>query len=230
MNIAVVLAGGTGQRMGSNVPKQFVDVNGKPVIVHTLEVFENHPLIDAIIVVCIKSWMDRARTMLEKFGIQKVVRIVEGGDCVQQSTYNGLRAANEWVSDKADKDYLVVVHDSVRPMIGNSLITANIENALKYGNSITVAAPTDTFIIEENGKHRLCSRKQIHIVRAPQVFRLNNILQLHEQAIADGKQGYSDCCSLLCEYGIPFHETMGDNTNIKITYPEDMMMFKRLKG
>lgn len=228
MNIAIVLAGGTGQRMGSDVPKQFIEVNGKPVIVHTMSVFEQHPLIDAIIVVCLKSWMDRARTMLEKFGISKVVRIVEGGDCVQQSTYNGLRAANEWVAsiaqknDKADEDCMVVIHDSVRPMINNELITANIENTRKYGNSITVAPPTDTFVIEENGKQRLCPRKQVHIVRAPQVFRLNDILRLHEQAIADGKQGYSDCCSLLCEYGIPFHETMGDNRNIKITYPEDL--------
>lgn len=228
MNIAVVLAGGTGQRMGCDVPKQFIEVNGKPVIVHTLSVFERHPLIDAIIVVCLKSRMDRAKTMLEKYGISKVVRIVEGGGDVQQSTYNGLCAADKWMHGKADndEDCMVVIHDSVRPMINNELITANIENARKYGNSITVAPPTDTFVIEENGKQKLFPREHVHIVRAPQVFRLNDILRLHEQAARDGKHGFSDCCSMLCEYGIPFHETMGDNTNIKITYPEDMMMFK----
>lgn len=237
MNIAVILAGGCGQRMGSDIPKQFIEVSGKPILMYTLDVFEMHPLIDAIIVVSLKSWMDRTKVMMKSYNINKVVRVVEGGDNVQQSTYNGLCAAKEWLEDFNQKegmanvnDCIILIHDSVRPMINEELITRNIENARRYGNSITVAPPTDTFIIEEEGEHRLFPREHVHIVRAPQVFFLNEIMKLHERAIADGKQGYSDCCSLMCEYGIPFHETMGENVNIKITYPEDVMMFSRVKG
>lgn len=234
MNVAVILAGGRGQRMGGDVPKQFMEVNGKPIIIHTLDVFENHPLIDAIIVVCLEQWTDKVHTMVDIYNINKVAKIIEGGDNVQQSICYGLKAAKEWCVQKAEgktqvtDDCMVVIHDSVRPVINENLITTNIENARIYGNSITVAPPTETFIIEENGKHRLFPRKQVHIVRAPQVFPLNEILKLHEQAAHDGRLDYSDCCSLMCEYGIPFHETMGESTNIKITYPEDIILFQSL--
>lgn len=228
MNIAIILAGGRGQRMGSDVPKQFMEVNGLPIIMYTLDVFMQHPLIDAIIVVCLKSWTEELWTMLRKHGADKVVRIVEGGANVQESTYNGLCAAKDWMDGKTDEECMVVIHDSVRPLINDDLITRNIETARIHGNSITVAPPTDTYVVGENDDHRLLPREQVHIVRAPQVFRLKDIIRLHEQVMTDGKQGYSDCCSLLCEYGIPFHKTIGDSCNIKITYPADITLFRSL--
>lgn len=230
MNIAIITAGGTGQRMGSSIPKQFIEVNGKPIILYTLEVFNNHPLIDAIIVVCCKSWIKRLQNMVDKSYLDKVVKIVEGGKEGQQSIYNGLCAAKQWCEEQGNEasDTIVLIHDSVRPLGTPDLITRNIEDVQTYGNSITVIRPTETFIVEEDGKHRMLQRNDIHIVRAPQCFYLDKIMELHQQAIADGKSAYRDCCSMLCDYGILFHETEGPSTNIKITYPSDIFLFRSL--
>lgn len=230
MNIALITAGGTGQRMGSNIPKQFLEVNGKAIILYTLEIFNNHPQIDAIIIVCCKPWMKRLQMMVNKAYLDKVVKIVEGGKEGQQSIYNGLCATNLWCEEQGReaKDTIVLIHDSVRPLVANDLINRNIEDVQQYGNAITVIRPTETFIVEEGGKHRMLERSDIHVVRAPQCFYLDKILRLHQRAIADGKSAYRDCCSMLCDYGIPFHETEGPSTNLKITYPSDILMFRSL--
>lgn len=230
MNIAVITAGGIGQRMGANIPKQFMEVNGKPIILYTLEIFNNHPEIDAIVIACCKPWMRRLQMMVDKAYLEKVVKIVEGGEEGQQSIYNGLCATKQWCEEQVvkDSDAVVLVHDSVRPLVSHDLITQNIEDVHKYGNSITVIRPTETFIVEEDGKHKMLQRNDIHIVRAPQCFYLDKILRLHQRAIADGKSEYRDCCSMMCDYGIPFHETEGSTTNIKITYPSDILLFRSL--
>lgn len=230
MNIAIITAGGTGLRMGSNIPKQFLEVNGKAIILYTLEIFNNHPQIDAIIIVCCKPWMKRLQMMVDKAYLDKVVNIVEGGKEGQQSIYNGLCAAKEWCKEQECNvsNAVVLVHDSVRPLVNHDIIDRNIEDVQKYGNSITVIRPTETFIVEEEGKHRMLERNNIHVVRAPQCFYLDMILRLHKRAIADGKSEYKDCCSMMCDYGIPFHETEGSTTNIKITYPSDILLFRSL--
>lgn len=234
MNIAIILAGGAGLRMGSETPKQFIEVNSKPIVIYTMDIFQSHPLIDAIILVCKDTWMEKAKMWIKEYDLSKVVSIVSGGEEIQESIYNGLQAADEWVKtispsdNKNDEDSIVLVHDSVRPMIDHDIITTNIENARNYGNSITVAPPSETFIVNDNDKPQLFRRDNVHIVRAPQCFYLQDILSLHQRANDDGKTGYSDCCSLLCEYQIPFHETMGDSMNIKITYPADIAIFRAL--
>lgn len=230
MNIAIITAGGSGKRMGSNIPKQFLEVNSKPIILYTLEIFNNHPEIDAIIVVCCKQCMKRLQMMVDKAYLDKIVKIVEGGKEGQQSIYNGLSAAKLWCEEQGCKtsDAVVLVHDSVRPLVTHDLITRNIEDVRTYDNSITVIRPTETFIVEEKGRHRMLQRNDIHVVRAPQCFYLDKILALHQQAIADGKSEYKDCCSMMCDYGIPFHETEGPTTNIKITYPSDILLFRSL--
>lgn len=230
MNIAIITAGGIGKRMGSNIPKQFIEVNSKPIILYTLEIFNNHPQIDAIIVVCCKQWMKRLQMMVNKAYLEKVVKIVEGGREGQQSIYNGLRSAKEWCEEQGCNvsDAIVLVHDSVRPLVSHDLIAHNIEDVNKHGNSITVIRPTETFIVEEDGKQKMLKRNDIHVVRAPQCFYLDKILRLHQRAIADGKSEYRDCCSMMCDYGIPFHETEGPSTNIKITFPSDIMLFHSL--
>ena len=220
--------------MKSHTPKQFLEVNGKPIILYTIEEFDRHPMVDAIVVVCLEGWIKKLRMIVARNGLDKVVKIVKGGEEGQQSIYNGLIAAREWLKEQAENacvtenDNIVLVHDSVRPMVSEELITQNINNVETYGNSITVAPPTETFIVSENNSHRLYNRKDVHVVRAPQCFRLTDIINLHERAIIDGKKGYKDCCSMLCEYDIPFYETLGDNLNIKITYPTDIIMFRSL--
>lgn len=216
--------------MGSSIPKQFIEVNGKPIILYTLETFNNHPEIDAIIVVCTKQWMKRLQMMVERAYLEKVVKIVEGGEEGQQSIYNGLCAASQWCEEQGQEvsDAIVLVHDSVRPLVTSNLISCNIENVRQYGNSITVIRPTETFIVSDGGRHRMLERNDIHVVRAPQCFYLDKILRLHKKAIADGNTSYRDCCSMLCDYGIQFHETEGPSTNIKITYPSDILLFRSL--
>lgn len=230
MNIAIITAGGTGRRMGATIPKQFMKVNGKAIVLYTIEAFNNHPQIDGIIIVCYKPWMKRLRMMVDQAFLDKVVKIVVGGKERQQSIYNGLCAAEMWCEEQGckAKDAIVLIHDGVRPLVSQDLITRNIEDVLKYDNAITVIRPTETFIVEENGKHRMFQRNDVHIVRAPQSFYLDKILKLHQLAIVDGKSDYKDCCSMLCDYGIPFHETEGPSTNIKITYPSDMFLFRSL--
>lgn len=224
MNIAIITAGGRGERMGNSIPKQFVEVNGKKIILYTLEVFENHPQIDAIIIVCLKEWINDVRQLVKHYYINKVVSIVEGGTEGQQSICNGLCEAERLYP----ADSIVLIHDSVRPMIDQKLISQNIADVECHGNTVTVVPSVETFIVEEKETKKMIKREDVHVVRAPQCFRLNDILSLHRQAIADGKSQYRDCCSMLCDYDIPFHETIGPSTNIKITFPSDILMFRSL--
>ncbi|MBQ0119511.1 MAG: 2-C-methyl-D-erythritol 4-phosphate cytidylyltransferase [Bacteroidales bacterium] len=228
MNIAIITAGGIGSRMGNKIPKQFIDVNGKPIIAYTIDTFERHQLIDAIVVVCLKEWMEIARVAMKRNYVNKVVRVVEGGDEGQQSIYNGLLAARDYAREAGCDNPTVLVHDAVRPMVTTKLITDCINATATHGNAIVVAQPTETFIIENEGQRQLLDRDKMHIVRAPQCFRLNDILQLHERAIADGKTDFRDCCSMLCDYDIPYHMVIGPTTNIKITFPSDVILFRSL--
>lgn len=224
MNIAIITAGGRGERMGNHIPKQFVEVNGKPIILYTLEVFETHSQIDAIIIVCIKEWIEKMRQLVKHYYINKVVSIVVGGPEGQQSIYNGLCEAERLYP----VDSIVLIHDSVRPMVDQKLISQNIADVERYGNSITVVPSVETFIIEEKETKKMIMREDVHVVRAPQCFHLKDILSLHRQAITDGRSLYRDCCSMLCDYNLPFHETIGPSTNIKITFPSDILMFRSL--
>lgn len=228
MNIAIITAGGIGSRMGNKIPKQFIDINGKPIIAYTVEAFERHQNIDAIVVVCLKEWIERAQIALKRNYMNKVVRVVEGGAEGQQSIYKGLLAARDYAREMGCDNPTVLVHDAVRPLVTAQLITDCINATAVHGNAITVAPPIETFIAEEAGRRRLLDRDKMHIVRAPQCFRLNDILQLHERAINDGNANYRDCCSMLCNYNIPFHEVMGPSTNIKITFPSDIILFRSL--
>ena len=150
MNIGVIFAGGVGSRMHSkDRPKQFLEMYNKPIIVHTLEYFENHPMIDAIVVVCIKDWIPYLEKLLYKFRIDKVKKIVPGGETGQLSIYNGLRAAKEIAGEEKS---IVLIHDGVRPLISEKLITNNIETVMKHGSAITTAKVKETILVVNEGK------------------------------------------------------------------------------
>ena len=146
MNVALIFAGGTGKRMRSgNTPKQFLELNGKPIIVHTIEHFDKHPQIDAIVVVCIEGWIDHLKSKLSEFGITKVASIVPGGTTGQGSIRNGLYEIRDKVA-KDPSDTVVLIHDGVRPLINDKLISDNIESVRKNGNAITVVPAIETII------------------------------------------------------------------------------------
>ena len=131
-------------------PKKFLELHNKPIIIHTIEHFENHPLIDAIVLVCVEEWIDYCKEILERYNIKKVKRIVAGGKTGQMSIYLGLKAANEF----ATEDSIVLIHDGVRPLINEQIITDNIDSVKKFGSAITTSKVTETIlVVDEESKN-----------------------------------------------------------------------------
>lgn len=230
MNISVIFAGGVGTRMNTKSrPKQFLDLNGKPIIVYTIELFENHPDVDGIIVVCLESWIPFLRKMLKKFEITKVVRIVSGGVSGQDSIYNGLCAAEDYVKEQGESNAIVMIHDGVRPLITEDTITDNIEKVKECGSCITVVPATETFVVtHEDGSLELPSRSLCKLARAPQSFYLNDIICAHRRSRKDGLTGFIDSCSLMSYYGYKLGLIEGPMENIKITTPTDYFVFRAM--
>lgn len=229
MNIAVIFAGGSGKRMNSvSRPKQFLELHGKPVIIYTLELFDNHPEIDAICIVCLESWMNFLKKQLKKFEISKVVDIVPGGETGQDSIYNGLCSAERYASDKGE-NAIVLIHDGVRPLITEQTITENIRMVEENGNCITCIPATETFVVrQDDDSLNIPSRSDSLIARAPQSFRLKDILAAHRKAISEGRHDFIDCCTMMSHYGYHLNTVFGPVENIKITTPMDFFMFRAM--
>lgn len=225
-NIAVIFAGGTGMRMNTvSRPKQFLELNGKPIIVYTLELFDNHPQIDGIVVVCIDSWIPFLNKQLKKFEINKVVAVVSGGQTGQDSIYNGLVAAK----DHFGEDCNVLIHDGVRPLIKEQTISDCIKLTNEKGNCITCVPATETFIVQQaDGSLEIPSRKDSLIARAPQCFALKEIFAAHEKARAEGRYDFIDSCTLMSHYGYRMNTIIGPMENIKITTPTDFFIFRAM--
>lgn len=225
-NIALIFAGGTGKRMQTvSKPKQFLELNGKPVIIYTIELFENHPQIYGIVVVCVADWIAYCEKQLKKFDISKVGCVVPGGATGQESIYHGLVA----VKDVYGPDCNVLIHDGVRPLITEQTITDNIAAVNEYGNCITCVPATETFVVTQNdGSMHIPSRADSLIARAPQTFRLKDILAAHEATIKLGKNDFIDSCTMMSHYGHKIHTIIGPNENIKITTPTDFFIFRAM--
>lgn len=228
MNIGVIFAGGSGRRMNTKSrPKQFLEYNGKPIIVYTLELFDNHPMIDGIVVVCIEDWIPFLEKQLKKFEINKVVKIVRGGNSGQESIFNGLVAAEEYTKDISDT--VVLIHDGVRPLIKEETITDNINTVREKGNCITCIPATETFIVKQSdGGLEIPTRDNSLIARAPQSFYMNDILKAHMQAQKEGKTDFIDSCTMMSYYGHKINTIIGPMENIKITTPTDFFIFKAM--
>ncbi len=227
MNIAAIFAGGSGFRMHTKSrPKQFLDLNGKPIIIYTLELFDNHPQIDAIVVACIEDWIPFLEKQLRKFEITKVVKIVPGGETGQDSIYNTLKAAREYTKGK---DATVLIHDGVRPLITEETITDNIRKVEECGTCITCVPATETFIVKQaDGSLEIPSRTNSLIARAPQSFHLDDILAAHEKALAEGRHDFIDSCTMMSHYGYRLDTIMGPMENIKITTPTDYFVLRAM--
>ena len=226
MNIAVIIAGGVGSRMGQDLPKQFINVGEKPIIVYTLEAFQKHPSIDNIIVVCIDGWHDILSAYAKQFNITKLCSIVSGGSCGQESIKNGLDEAARLF----DKDDMVLIHDAIRPMVSNDIISDNIAKCKLYGNA-TVVAPCTTVVLEktdETFSEKVINRDNLLLTQTPQAFILNDILSAHKEAKEKGITDSVASCSLYIELGRKVFYSVGDETNIKLTRPGDIQIFKAL--
>lgn len=228
MNIAIIFAGGVGKRMQSkSLPKQFLMMHGKPIIIHTLEHFENHPEIDAIVVACVEEWISYLENLLKKYDIHKVKKIVPGGTTGQLSIYNGLIAAKAITDAKKN---IVLIHDGVRPLITNSLISDNLYSVKKYGSAITSASVKETLITvnDEQFITNIPNRSMCKTAKAPQSFYLEEILEMHDKALNDGKDDFIDSCTMMTFYGKHLHLIDGPIQNIKITTADDFYSMRAI--
>lgn len=227
-NFALIFAGGAGTRMNSKaIPKQFLELQGRPIIIHTLEHFEKHPGIDAICIVCIESWIKELNKQLLFHNITKAKAVVPGGANSQESIFNGLNALHKLSASDED---IVLIHDGVRPLINEKVITDNIECARKHGNAITVAPAIETIIsIDDSGNvSSISDRKNCRLARAPQTFFLKDILEAHIKARAEGNIDAIDSACLMAHYGTPLHTVSGPMENIKITTSLDFHLFRAI--
>lgn len=228
MNEAIIFAGGVGVRMGAAVPKQFLVIAGKPVLAHTLELFEKHPEIDKIRVVAAKDCFGRVEEIVKKYQISKCCGINEGGASAQESIYNGLIAA----AKDDGSDTIVLLHDGVRPYITFEVISNNIKSVKERGNAVTFTPCYETLVVSEDGVHisDIPPRKMSYSAQAPQSFRLGDILVAHEKvrAMPEGYTDLVDQATLCWKLGIPINLVLGNRGNIKITTPEDICTLEAL--
>lgn len=235
MNIAIIFAGGVGSRMRTGgLPKQFLEVEGKPILVHTLDVFQRHDQIDAIVLVMVASWIDHSKGLVDEYGLDKVVRIVPGGTTGQESIYHGLLAAQELAAENGcpEEQTIVLLHDGVRPVIDLELISANIEGVKLNGSAITCVPCTETVVmVNEDGSRviRIVEREKTRIAKAPQSFYLSDILAAHKRALKLGRNDVIDSCTMMQLYGaIAPTVVQGSSENIKVTTPEDYYTLEAL--
>lgn len=235
MNIAIIFAGGVGERMKTKtLPKQFLNVHGKPIIIHTIEHFENHNSIDAIMISCVSDWIDYLYLLLQKYNIKKVVKVVEGGETGQLSIFNGLKAARGYISDlgKLEEKHVVLIHDGVRPLINSKLISDCIDSVINYGSAITSVTVKETVLMVKdsitNEIDFIPDRSTTRLARAPQCFWLDDIYEAQEKAFQAGKTNYIDSCGLMQAFGKKLHLVEGPMENIKVTTPDDFYSMRAL--
>lgn len=226
MVAALIFAGGTGQRMNTkSKPKQFLELHGKPVIIYTIEHFEYHPQIDNIVVVCLKDWIEELQWLLNRYGITKVKAIVAGGETGHDSIYLGLGVMREFM----ERDDIVLIHDGVRPLIDEELISKNIEMVKRNGNAITSEAVRESVVQCENGQtiSHVPPRNEMYIAKAPQSFSYGRIYDLYKKAQEDGRKTI-DSAHLCSIYNEKMYIVESTKNNIKITDPTDYYIYRAL--
>ena len=225
-NVALLIAGGSGNRMRQDIPKQFITVNERPVIVYTLEAFEKHPEIDAIAVVCIEGWEQVLWAYAKQFNITKLKYIVTGGKNGQDSIRNGVYELEKHFKS----DDIVIIHDAIRPMVSMEIISDNIRVAREYGNAITVIPCAEAMLQTEDGLASIGSypRDRLKRTQTPQAFHISDICDLHRRALKAGITNSVASCTLKIEMGEQVYFSAGSEKNIKLTTVEDIDIFKAL--
>lgn len=225
-NIALIIAGGMGNRMHQNIPKQFITVNERPVIVYTLEAFQSHPDIDAIGVVCIEGWESVLWAYANQFNITKLKYMAPGGTNGQDSIRNGIYELEK----HCNPEDIVLIHDAIRPMVSAEIISDCIVTTKKYGCAITVIPCAEAMMQTENGKISVGSypRDKLKRTQTPQGFRLGKICDLHRRALDRGITNSVASCTLMIEMGEQVYFSAGSEKNIKLTTIDDIDIFKAL--
>ena len=225
-NVALLIAGGSGNRMHQDIPKQFLNVNERPVIIYTLEAFEKHPEIDCIAVVCIEGWEQVLWAYAKQFNIIKLKYVVPGGENGQSSIRNGVYELEKHFQ----ADDLVLIHDAIRPMVSAEIISDNIRVARECGNATTVIPCAEAMLQTEDGNVSVGSypRNRLKRTQTPQAFKIGDICDLHRRALEAGITNSVASCTLMIEMGKQVYFSMGSEKNIKLTTVEDIDIFKAL--
>ncbi len=228
MNIAVIIAGGSGKRMGQDIPKQFINVYDKPVLLYTLESFERHPQIDAIEVVCLDGWHDVLRAYARQFNITKLKWIVSGGASGQESIRNGVYN----LEGKVHSEDLIVIHDGIRPLVDDSVLTDVLIKAQKYGNAVTSMPYNEQIFIvnpdDSSTTTQYIPRETLRRVSTPQAYQFGLLDEKYHEAFEKGIgiYGSSYTNTMMVELGVTLHFAAGSDKNIKLTTKDDLELFK----
>ncbi len=223
--LALIFAGGVGARMGSETPKQYLEWNGRAILIHTLHVFDRHSSIDGIVVVCKKEWISYTNELILNAKLEKILSIVPGGDTALESQYNGLLEIDRLFGQ--ENESIVLIHDGVRPLIDSETIQRNIDSAIRYGSTVTVTKAVETVIQVDSENHvtNILDREFCRMAKAPQTFRYNDIFSVHKRALKENKHNFIDSASMMQAYGYQLYTVDGEPENIKITTPSDYYMF-----
>ncbi|WP_027623955.1 IspD/TarI family cytidylyltransferase [Clostridium lundense] len=228
MNIALITASGTGTRTHQDIPKQFIHVDNKPILIYTLEAFQKHPDIDEICVVILKGWEEMLWAYAKQFGISKLKYVVNGGESGQESIYNGLQKIQKYNSEND----VVLIHDGNRPMVGQDIITDSIETFKRYGNAVAVIPCTEVvFVVDEkdnNESLESLNRDLLKRTQTPHTYQLKDICKIYEKAKEKGIVNMAASCQLMQQLGKKSFFSKGSEKNLKITTLDDLEIFKAL--
>lgn len=227
MITALILAGGRGERMKRELPKQFIEINGKPVLAYTLDSFQKHPMIDAIEVVCLEDWKETVWHYRDYYGITKLRWVVDGGSTTQKSIRNGVF----YLDGKLREDDIVVIHDGIRPLLEEFVLSNVIEVCLRHGNAVTAMPYNEQIFLvgkEEETSESYIPREKIRRVSTPQAYRFDLLLSKYREAFAKkvGIYGSSYANTMMVDLGEKLYFAEGSDRNIKLTTPVDLELFK----
>ncbi len=226
MNVAVIIAGGSGHRMGQDIPKQFINVYDKPVLIYTLESFQNHPMIDAIEVVCIEGWQDILWAYAKQFNIDKLKWVIPGGGSAQESIRNGVFNLKEHCSDKDN----IIIHDGIRPLVDVDVLNDVIDKCNQYGNGVTSLPYNEQIFVidDEISTTKYIPRETLRRVSTPQAYKFDKLVWAYEKAFAEeiGIYGSSYTNTMMVELGEKLYFAKGSDKNIKLTTKDDLEIFK----
>lgn len=226
MNVAIIIAGGSGHRMNQDIPKQFINVYDKPILIYTLESFQRHPDIDEIEVVCIDGWHDILRAYAKQFNITKLKSIVSGGASGQESIRNGVFSLEGYCS----VDDTIIIHDGIRPLVDESVLSDVIVKCKKYGNAVTSLPYNEQIfrVKDDISTKEYIPRETIRRVSTPQAYKFGKLLWAYKEAFSKeiGIYGSSYTNTMMVDLGETLYFASGSDKNIKITTKDDLELFK----